>query len=210
MRGGYIHPKFIRDGKEQCNTMKIRTRASTKSACRDHSDYRPSPNALRKVDDQKSATSPIGDCDDQLSSPQKMPIGMSHPFTSIMHNRQPVNPFFYRQENVASTEMKDVSSSRLDFSDQFTRQQQVEQQNLSSFPVASVPDHSIYSPAWDVEMCDNPMSPTPVGNPPSDQDFTFQTTAISFVDYDRIFHEPLSDDLEPRHLPPENFDNESR
>jgi len=214
MRGGYIHPKFLRDNKELCSTMKIRTRAATRASYRSTSVHLPMPNTLRMMGfQQQPATTSTLDCDNGISSPQKFPQEMTFRFMTMMNNRQPVRPFFYQEENFDSTEMKEASSSTLNYLEPSTGQHQMEEQYLSSLPVRSVADHARYSLGWDAEMCHRPMSPIPIGSSNQNEqywnnqeDSNNQANEIFCVNYDRIFQEPLSDDLEPRHLPPGSFD----
>ncbi len=203
-----MHSKFIRDGKELCNTMKIRTKASTRTSYRDHS----AADAFRRAEDQVSATSRNGICEDELRSPPNMPIEMSLSFTSIMSNHPPIGPSLCRQKKMASTEMKKNASSSLNFLELFPSLKQIEQQSGSSFFVASIADDSAYTSSGDVDMSSDfyPMLPTSVRAPQNKQDVNKQTDTISFLEYDRIFHEPLSDDLEPKHFPHCNSMRESR
>ncbi len=203
-RGGYIHPKFIRDRKELCNTIKLCIKASRRTSCRDYSALFRSPNAFRSLDDKNSATLPNVGCDDELWRPRNIPSEMSHSFTPIMRKSPPISPSLCRQKKIASIEMKEASSSSLDLLQHFTGQQQVEQQIGSSLLVASIADHSANSSACDVDTWYHPMAPTRFRAALNEHDFNNQTNTISFADYDRMFHKPLSDDLEPKHFPSSN------
>ncbi len=196
MKGGYIHPKFLRDDKKLCNAIKLRNRASTRTPYKD---------SFRRAEVPKSATSSNSGCEDELWRPTNMPSEMTQPLTSIMGNRQLINPLFYRQENFALPVVKGKFSPCLDFLEQFTGQQQPEQEYWSSLPVASIIDHSICGPAWDVGMSYHPRLLTPTDARSNEQDFSNQSHTISFVGYERTFYEPLTDDLEPKQFPPRNF-----
>jgi len=217
MRGGYIHPKFHRDKKELCYTMKIRTRSYTKTphkgTSKDHStsNHFPMHNSSDRIDFQNSGSLPVDGYENEVWRAQKIHDTLYDPFMASMNSRQQAlaSSSFYQEQD---REMNEPASSSLDFSGELSGHQPLQQNrtrnfdlpdlhaNLNLHPWSNVQEsydqHSLSTPFAINNYHDQQRSNTHVQRP--------NNTDMNFIDYNTIFYQPLDDDLEPRHLPPPN------
>lgn len=212
MRGGYIHPKFHRDKKELCSTMKIRTRSYTKTpnqaTSRDPTTgHFPIQNSSDRIDFQNSGSSSINGYENEVWQTQKIHDALFDPMISRINSRQELrtSSSFCQEDDTVMNE----ASSSFDYAGGLTGHQPLHQNSTGYFDMPDL--HANLNPnTWESLQAsyDHSVSPALAINTYHDQSSnvhdqgTRTNTEMNFIDYNTIFNQPLDDDMEPRHLPP--------
>jgi len=215
MRGGYIHPKFHRDKKELCYTMKIRTRSYTKSpkiatSNDSTSNHFPIHNSSDRTDFQTSGSLPIDGYENEVWQAQKIHETLYDPFMANMNCRQDdiTSSSFCPEKN---SEMNEAASSSLDFSVGLGGNQPL-QKSTGYFDLPDLHADLNHHPWNNVQPGSYVQHslPTPLAidnyhvQRSNTHDQHPNNTDMNFIDYNTMFDQPLDDGLEPRHLPPRN------